>query len=175
MANIALNKPSGGQLILSPEDGTSTETVTIPSVGVGKVLQVVGMSTSTQASTSSATWTDVPNFSLSITPTSATSKILVLVDGQFGHNENTQTHSVRLLRDSNYIYGGSHGTKAGGGSGWTSSITIIGGITYLDSPATTSTVTYKLQYYTEQTIMYFNKSQDGRGYASSITLVEVAA
>ena len=36
MANIALNKPSGGQLILSPEDGTSTETVTIPSDGVMK-------------------------------------------------------------------------------------------------------------------------------------------
>ena len=43
---IALNKPSGGQLILSPEDGTSTETVTIPSVGVGKVLQVKTMWTS---------------------------------------------------------------------------------------------------------------------------------
>ena len=40
MASITLNKPSGGQLTISPEDGATNETVTIPSVGVGKVLQV---------------------------------------------------------------------------------------------------------------------------------------
>ena len=34
MAQIALNKPSGGQMILAPEDGTSSETITIPSTGV---------------------------------------------------------------------------------------------------------------------------------------------
>jgi hypothetical protein len=60
MAQIALNKPSGGQLLIQPEDGTSTETVTIPSVGVGKVLQVVSLkdNTATNITTSNA-WVDV--------------------------------------------------------------------------------------------------------------------
>lgn len=39
MGSITLNKPSGGQLTIAPEDGATNETVTIPSVGVGKVLQ----------------------------------------------------------------------------------------------------------------------------------------
>jgi hypothetical protein len=46
MGNITLNKTSGGQMTIAPEDGTSNETVTIPSVGVmaadvptGKILQ----------------------------------------------------------------------------------------------------------------------------------------
>ena len=61
MANIALNKPSGGQLILSPEDGTSTETVSIPAAGIrsatkesGEVLQIVQGMTSTTAAYASA-------------------------------------------------------------------------------------------------------------------------
>lgn len=61
MANIALNKPSGGQLILSPEDGTSTETVTIPSGGVMGVdspsVPMFWAKMSGSMSVSSSVWT----------------------------------------------------------------------------------------------------------------------
>ena len=80
MASIALNKPSGGQLILSPEDGTSTETVTIPSVGVGKVLQVVTTEVPSTAhiSTTSTSYTEAPsNYSVTITPTKIGTKMIV--------------------------------------------------------------------------------------------------
>ena len=75
MAEITLNKPSGGQLTIAPEDGTSTETVTIPSVGVGKVLQVATTATSTPISIGAQTTAQL--LSLQFTPVSPTSKIYV--------------------------------------------------------------------------------------------------
>jgi hypothetical protein len=61
MAQIALNKPSGGQLILAPEDGTSSETITIPARGVdGKLVnQYVTKSSTYTHGTSAGTWVDV--------------------------------------------------------------------------------------------------------------------
>ena len=61
MGSITLNKPSGGQLTLSPEDGATNETVTIPSVGVGKVLQVA---TKTFSTTSVATTVVAPTMAI---------------------------------------------------------------------------------------------------------------
>jgi len=58
MGNITLNKPSGGQLTIAPEDGTSNETVSIPSVGVGKVIKVTQSNNIETANTTLGTaWT----------------------------------------------------------------------------------------------------------------------
>jgi hypothetical protein len=51
MASITLNKPSGGAMTITAEDGTSTETVTIPASGVGSAPPTI------QTFTSSGTWT----------------------------------------------------------------------------------------------------------------------
>jgi hypothetical protein len=80
MANIALNKPSGGQLILSPEDGTSTETVTIPSVGVGKVLQVVNHKFIANTITTSTSYIDVQGSSITFTPRSSASDLIIVAE-----------------------------------------------------------------------------------------------
>lgn len=83
MAQIALKKPSGGELIITPEDGTSTETVTIPSVGVGKVLQVASnnFSSGTHYTTTSSTYVSAGSiFSLGITPVSTNSKLIVHIN-----------------------------------------------------------------------------------------------
>jgi hypothetical protein len=93
MGSITLNKPSGGQLTISPEDGTSNETVTIPSVGVGKVLQVVTSSTTAGGATngSSPAYNAGYNlFATPFTPKSSNSTIIV------------QTSDVYIGEESNY-------------------------------------------------------------------------
>jgi hypothetical protein len=103
MANIALNKPSGGQLILSPEDGTSTETVTIPSVGVGKVLQMVQTSGfNTEATGTSNNWMN-SNIVLSITPTRADSKIVIATQAWCSANNAYSGIRLHLTRNGSTI------------------------------------------------------------------------
>jgi hypothetical protein len=77
MAQIALNKPSGGQLLIQPEDGTSTETVTIPSVGVGKVLQVVRPTALTSALQTTST-SPITLWEKTVTPVSTNSVFYVI-------------------------------------------------------------------------------------------------
>jgi hypothetical protein len=140
--------------------------------GGGKVLQVVYASTSTTATTGSTTYVDT-NLTASITPTSATSKILVLVSQNGVQKPNTSNNSgvgLRLLRGASSIatigvYFGFTGTSIYNLQSVSAS--------YLDSPATTSATTYKTQ---------FNSSDNNAGAAvqdnsclSTITLLEIGA
>ena len=166
--SITLNKASGGQLTISPEDGTSTETVTIPSVGVGKVLQVIQAKglTGRQIYTSSSYLTIL---SASITPSSTTSKILVSVHSSATRTSNGYINSrIHCLTNgtsplfidtqSGYLAGSSSEHSFGSISGEA-----------LDSPNTTSAVTYALQVIIENGASMFVDGQP------VITLMEVAA
>jgi hypothetical protein len=139
----------------------------------GKVLQVVNAIYQTQASTASLTAIDT-GLTASITPLFATSKILVMVD-QGGlyvtSGGGTQGGNLILLKNGSNIatiagrYGGDAGTA-------TTMSVASASIGYLDSPATTSTITYKTQYYSGngQTVYVQVYSS-----ASTITLMEIAA
>ena len=108
MASITLNKPSGGQLTLSPEDGTSNETVTIPSVGVGKVLQMQYVTQDTEITTTTTMNYNSPLptvsqgtevCSINFTPVSDSSTIYVQFTTQA---RSTPTHNAifALFEDS---------------------------------------------------------------------------
>ncbi len=137
----------------------------------GKVKQVVQGTTSTAYANSTTTMTDT-GLSATITPTSATSKILVLVS----HNSVFKTSgnanngaNVNLLRDSTVI-SGSYLNSYSAGTGifnLYSSVQIM----YLDSPNTTSATIYKTQMNN-----VFNGPQIGFGpYTQSIILIEIGA
>jgi hypothetical protein len=118
----------------------------------GKVLQVVSASTTTQVAVATAVYTDT-TLTATITPTSVTSRILVLVmqGCRYSRAANTQAIGIRILRDATVIY--EPGTDASGpqisyaGLANVTSIDIRDNImiNYVDSPATTSAVTYKTQ------------------------------
>lgn len=100
MGNITLNKASGGQLTLAPEDGTTTETVTIPSFGVGKVLQVkeAGWDSSTATTISGYTNTVLLTISLTV---QANSKVVAwFCSGQTDGNGSTTNPHVTLKVDN---------------------------------------------------------------------------
>ena len=150
-----------------------------PAAG-GKVLQVVSASYSTATTVAVATYTDT-GLSLAITPTSATSKILVIVNqtAYYSRDNTDQGHMLKILRGATDIYS----TGSGNGSaaynyvlGTTSIETrAVTPMTYLDSPATTSATTYKTQgrpHYTTNSgqVVYQQNSS-----FSTITLMEIGA
>ena len=165
-----------------------TGKVTKASMPTGSVLQVVQASTSSQFDSTSTTYAD-SNLTASITPTSATSKILVLVNqhifaaGGAAVGYGFQTNAgVKLVRGATDLVtpssdsGGKGSIFLSTGVAPASGFIVIAGyvsFTYLDSPATTSSTTYKTQ-------VALGTSGMGHAYANSsnpsfITLMEIAA
>ena len=153
--------------------------------GSGQIItQVVQAVTTSQQSTTSRSMIDVTGLSASITPSSASNKILVLVDLKGGAGVQGYI-GTQLLRGATVIYNGggtypylSFTYTTSGDAEGIYSVYQLGG-TYLDSPGTTSSVTYKLQYQASvQGTAYINRSQTqdaaAGSTASSITLLEVA-
>jgi len=109
---------------------------TLPS---GSVIQVKQAILSSQVAISTAsTYEDI--MSVSITPTSSSNKILVHFSvGAMAHSANDV--GLRLLRDSTTIVQRArHAYSAAGG--WEG---LSGDLKHLDSPSTTSSITYKVQ------------------------------
>jgi len=115
-----------------------------PAGGGGKVLQVV-QGTTTTPSVNATTTFQSTNITATITPTLSTSKILVLsaVMGIRKGAVNSQLATgLRLVRDSTVIV-----SKISTYFGYTDSTLVqVGALShnYLDSPATTSATTYRL-------------------------------
>ena len=140
----------------------------------GRILQVINGTTSTQASTTSGTYADTP-LNATITPTSSTSKILVFVDMVDCANSfsNGALLGLRLVRGSTALltfsgYGGYYNLATATIDFGTCSTN------YLDSPATTSATTYKVQLvnFNAGGTMYTNYTS---GSTSTMTLMEIAA
>jgi hypothetical protein len=166
---------TAGQILRVNSGATAPEWAT--PAGGGKVLQVVSTTYSTQTYISDTTFVDT-NLSLAITPSSATSKILVLVTQQASlllaaGSSNTFSANGRLLRNSTTIMTMTnfHGDKDSANQDPDNGGVLA--MTYLDSPNTTSAVTYKTQGSTNsaQQAVAFQRS----GSTSSITLMEIGA
>ena len=158
---------------------------TIVGSGVGKILQVVSTTKTDTFSTTSTSFADITGLTVSITPTSSSSKILVIVSISLGNNGTTGS-ILRLLRDSTLINSGDVASNRPLGYAYVGADSQYNIHTYssnyLDSPATTSTITYKTQTHTTSgNPVYVNRTSadrdtttyDGRG-ASTITVMEVA-
>jgi len=148
--------------------------------GGGKVLQVVQGTTTTRVNISSTTYTD-SGLSATITPTSATSKILVLVS-QYARTYRGNTEAggrVKLLRGATDIWNAPTAESYAlfVGAGGTSGIQLTGfqSYNYLDSPATTSATTYKTQWRVEVTTNSSEVSLQVSDNMSTITLLEIGA
>jgi len=151
----------------------------------GSVVQVVQSVMTTYSSSTSSSWADV-GLSASITPSSSSNKILVLVDVMYSHEPTYSGCMLRLQRDASTIYysAGGYGAAAFAGSDNTVSgktwVTTRVPANYLDSPASTSSVAYKIQFTSLQSVYIgVNRTQRVDGTydpagASTITLMEIA-
>jgi hypothetical protein len=149
----------------------------------GSVIQVVTVfKNDTFSSTSSSpTWTDVTGLSVSITPTSASSTILVLCAINVGSNVDSL---IRLVRDSTLVGNGTGGTIQGIGQtapGPNNNLMyqpFCFSTAFIDSPAKTTATTYKIQGTNSGsgTLWINRRSIEGSFVVpSSITVMEIAA
>jgi hypothetical protein len=113
--------------------------------GGGKVLQVVAATTDTLASNSTTTYADT-GLTATITPTSATSKILVLVN-QNGCSKSSANSGNAL---GIQVFRGATSIGLSQNVGQTATTLRFNGLSVgfsiLDAPATTSATTYKTQF-----------------------------
>lgn len=115
------------------------------SAKLGQVVNTVKTDTFTSTSTA---YVDITGLSLSITPTSASSKILVFAVVNGSGPSAVSDAVVQLVRDSTAIGNGATAGSRRVGFGQLNASTgsiYPGAITFLDSPATTSATTYKIQ------------------------------
>lgn len=151
--------------------------------GAGAVLQVVQAIKTDTFSTSSTSFVDIPNMSVSITPTSSTSKILIRVQTNYS-SATGDNGTFRLLRDATVIGVGDAAGSRIQGFAQTRSSDIGAAFTvsteFLDSPSTTSSTTYKVQLAVQASTNYVNRTAGdenilARGRTiSTITLMEIA-
>jgi len=145
-----------------------------PSTASG-VVQVKNAGKATAFSTTSGTFVDVTDLTISITPTLNTNKILVIMTVQLSNSGGDGL--VRLMRDSTAIGVSTVGSVLNGvGLVTTSSYSLDTiALAFLDSPATTSATTYKVQAVANGGTSYINRrpADTAFGGFSSITVMEV--
>ena len=128
---------------------------TVSGAGGGKVLQVVTTSTTTSYTTTSSSYVAATGMEVSITPSSATSKVLIFVNMNFeegvagsGAYATIYRNNTTNLEPNGFVY---HGLRTGASYKFASQEPMH----FLDTPNTTSATTYTV---------YF--SRDGSGEAS---------
>ena len=139
--------------------------------GGGKVLQVVNATYDTETGSSSNTYIDT-GITATITPSSASSKILVTVHQNGVDKRGSNTYiGIKLFRDATQISVLADVAAATG----TTAINNIGTVSteQLDSPATTSAVVYKTQFRSTANAAVAYMQKDSA--VSSITLTEIGA
>ena len=190
--------PGGSGAINLAVDAGDITTGTLASARVpnGSVLQVVSTTksdTGSFSSTTTNTFVDLSGLSVTITPTSASSKILVFFTVNVTRSSSATQH-VRLMRDTTAIgVGDAAGSRLqdtvitrDSPSGDVPYSLWIGNLngSYLDSPSTTSATVYKLQGtlgVSYSGTFYINRSGDdanadyGGRPISSITVMEIKA
>ena len=168
VSNIQTSSGSGTITI-----GQSGETVACSGTlgsGMGKILQVVQTTKTSTFSTSATSFTEVTGMNVSITPNSTSSKILVLMDASLGHGSGGTSSHVTLYRDSTNLGHPTNGMNEINDAA-SSSFSAGVGISWLDSPATTSSTTYTIYARTGSGTAYFNNNSE----YCSITAIEVAS
>jgi hypothetical protein len=154
--------------------------------GAFRVLQVVSTTKSDSFTTTSTSFVDVTGLSVSITPSSTSSKILVIVDMVGSATPGVVAMFAALLRDSTQIALGDAAGSRTRTSGFlqaanADSVSMMS-INFLDSPASVSALTYKIQIAANaastvavnRSVTDANTAAYGRT-ASTITVMEISA
>jgi len=134
--------------------------------GGGKVLQVVHAEITSEPSLSATTtYADIAGLNVTITPAATSSKILVTFDAGIVANSSVTTCFIleRAISGGATTVHGGH-TSSSRPPAWVRAASISDGnhdygvhATYLDSPSTTSAITYTVQW-TSQGTAYLNRS-----------------
>jgi hypothetical protein len=185
---VRLYGATSGYVDLDAPAVAGSASVTLPGSGTLalssqlKVLQVVHATYSTQVNITAVTHTDT-GLTGTITPSSSASKVLVMVNQDYNiqRANNDVGMSVQLLRGSTVVFAPDGnafaGAYIGAAVGPASTLYLMGihVMQYLDSPATTSAVTYKTQGRVFQNTNSGQVQFQESNSTSSMILMEIAA
>ena len=205
-AKIKLNAASGGGSfsLQAPSSSSNNRVFTLPDIAdgtlltssstTGKILQVVQAVKTSTASTSTGVYNAITQLQPALTPNSASNKILVTLDLKFSFSNVNADINLKLFRSvggsETQIYLGDTSSSrvrvffGGENSGIADQNSMLPlSSTFLDSPNTTSEVTYLVKWAIQRggTYTYINRTgtdtdnADFPRSASSVTLMEVAA
>jgi hypothetical protein len=177
-------------IITLNNNSLSSVTALPAAIATGKVLQVVQtVKTSISSSNHGESWSDVSGFSVNITPTNSSNKIYILVSCGTSLADQDSFAFLRLVRNSTAIaLGDSRGSatiasmdasqqQAGSTNVWGKHESL----NFLDSPNTTSQITYKIQSWVRagRTLVIGGTADSGDQYRSNlpsiITVMEISA
>ena len=170
-----INVPSGVTLDINSGATLDATGATITGA-IGKILQVVSTTTSIAYTTTSSSWQEIANPSVSITPSATSSKIWVL--GSFGYAKDGSGYLYVSFQRA--ISGGATTTniigETTGGmthTGQSNSEHMGSTFNWLDSPSTTSAIAYKFNFrnYNNSSTITFNDATT----AATLTVMEVGA
>ena len=187
--SIVLVGSTSGSITLQEPAVAGTTVLTLPAVTgnvltdtspkAGNVIQVVSTSKLDAFTTTSTSPVDVTGLSVNITPTSSSSKILVLAQ-IYGGGDSSSAFYVNLVRNSTSLSISTAGSTYNSTMGSylsSSSLYSTNPVIFLDSPATTSSTTYKIQIFSSGGTVAVNRRVADAvvGGTSSITVMEIAA
>lgn len=163
------NSNTDRTLTLPNSSGTLLNNASTAGFPAGSVLQVVSAATTTSTSTTSSSYVAVTNLTASITPSSTSSKILVLVNMNIYSNISGTEGAFTIYRAGADLTAG-----AGFARGYigTSDFIMQTPMMYLDSPSSTSSVTYAV--YMKRTQGAGTLQVSLRNTTETITLMEIA-
>tara|TARA_Y100001973_G_scaffold102160_1_gene166667 strand:- start:29 stop:613 length:585 start_codon:yes stop_codon:yes gene_type:complete len=194
MSQIKLKHSGGNSVIIAAPDSNpaSDRTLKLPSnadgtivtnnsPATGSIVQVVSASKTDTSSINSTTFADISGLSVSITPASSSNKIFLLASLLIGSAGTGSTLKVNFVRGSTAIGqpAGSVPHKATLDMYVNATALFAMPMSFLDSPSTTSTTTYKLQWAVDSVnnVIYANRYHGADNYhgISTLTAMEVAA
>ena len=176
MSELSVGSLSGlaaNSYVIDVASGSSLDLSNGAVLPAGSILQVVQGTDATSTNTTSTSYADT-GLSASITPSSATSKVLVLVTEQIRGASSSLTDFsgfIALMKGATQLTEHEIRIKAAASGGELVNSQVIN-MCYLDSPASTSALTYKTQSKTSNASATIATDFAG---TSTITLMEVAA
>lgn len=189
---IRLISGGGGSVSLNPDTTTSALNLTVPAengtvittgatsriipkaaMPSGSILQIQ-QAYKTDAFTLNGGWTNVTGLSVSITPTSTTSKIFVICSVMISQTGGGGDSYCRVIRDGTIVVGAGNAgyfAQVAGQDYFQADCKVMH---YLDSPATTSSITYTVQGNGASFYLNARGLDGGFATASSIHVMELA-
>jgi len=170
------------QNIQGPSSGANANKILIPSgqtldvsggtftPSAGQVVQIVHNTTNSNQITSSTSFV-ASYLTGSITPTSTDSKILIIMSTGIDTNNNNNTQQVTIYRDNTTNLGTGSSNYFAYGWGVNSRLIVPCTITFVDSPATTSSTTYTCYFKSGGS---YQTESPGTLQKQQITLMEIA-
>lgn len=179
MSSVVISGDTSGAITLAVPAVAGTNTITVPAVtgtmlttkATGTTIQVVQSSTTSNTNVSSSTFITT-GLTVTITPSSATNKILLNVSGGSMDTAGAGQIVATIYKNgSNLMGSGALATVYG-----SARVAAPIAINYLDSPATTSAITYTVYVAASSGSCYFNSTAPGGvTQTTTLTATEVVA